>query len=144
MASTTGYEGTMSQRVRVGTDVTGVPDVIDSIERFGDRYLGRLFTEHELASCPGPPRVAAAGLAARFAAKEAVVKVLEPTGARPAWRSIEVRRQPSGACGLVLSGEAARLATEAGITDLAVSLAHEGDVAVAVVIALQDDDAPTG
>ena len=81
----------MGQRVLVGTDITAVPDVLASMTRFGDRYLGRLFTEHELASCPGPPEVAAAGLAARFAAKEAVVKVLRPTGARPTWRQRHAR-----------------------------------------------------
>jgi holo-[acyl-carrier protein] synthase len=139
-----GDEGTMAQRVRVGTDITAIPDVIASIERFGDRYLDRLFTEHERASCAGPPEVAAAGLAARFAAKEAVVKVLRPAGARPAWRSIEVRRAPSGACDLALTGEAARLASEAGVTDLGVSLTHEGNIAVAVVVALHDDPPPCG
>jgi holo-[acyl-carrier protein] synthase len=129
--------------IRVGTDLTSVTDVADSIERFGDRYLRRLFTPHELACCDGEPGVVAARLAARFAAKEAVVKVLRPTDARPEWRDIEVRRAPSGACDLHLTGTAARLAEEAGITGLAVSLTHEHDLAAAVVVAsLADKETP--
>jgi holo-[acyl-carrier protein] synthase len=121
--------------IRVGTDLACVSDVAASIDRFGDRYLRRLFTDHELASSTGAPEVAAAKLAARFAAKEAVIKVLRPAGAQPEWRSIEVRRDPSGACHLHLSGTAAAMADAAGITALAVSLTHERDVAAAVVVA---------
>ena len=68
--------------IRVGTDLTCVADVASSIERFGDRYLRRLFTDHELDATGGAPE----RLAARFAAKEATVKVLRPTGAQPDWR----------------------------------------------------------
>jgi holo-[acyl-carrier protein] synthase len=122
--------------VRVGNDVVLVADVRRSIERFGDRYLRRVFTEHELSSCEGEPTVVAARLAARFAAKEAVVKVLRPTDVRPPWTDIEVRRAPEGACDLRLHGLAARMADDAGISSLAVSLSHEGDIATAVVVAL--------
>jgi holo-[acyl-carrier protein] synthase len=125
-------------RVLVGVDLTRVAEVAASIERFGDRYLRRLFTEHELSSCRGRPETVAAGLAARFAAKEATIKVLKPEAARPDWRSMEVRRAPSGACEMHLTDYAARLAVAAGITDLAVSLSHEGDLAAAVVVALVD------
>jgi holo-[acyl-carrier protein] synthase len=79
--------------------------------------------------------VAAASLAARFAAKEATIKVLRPEDSTPAWKSIEVRRHPSGWCELHLTGEAARLAAAADVTDLAVSLTHDGDLAAAVVLA---------
>jgi holo-[acyl-carrier protein] synthase len=121
--------------IRVGADLTCVSDVAASVARFGDRYLRRLFTEHELASSTGAPEVAAAKLAARFAAKEATIKVLRPAGAQPDWRSIEVRRDASGACHLHLTGTAAAMAEAAGITGLAVSLTHERDLAAAVVVA---------
>jgi holo-[acyl-carrier protein] synthase len=127
-------------RVLVGVDLTRIAEVAASIERFGDRYLQRLFTEHELASCPGHPDTVAAGLAARFAAKEATIKVLKPVAARPDWRSMEVHRAPSGACEMRLTDAAARRAHELGITDLAVSLSHEGDLAAAVVVALVDKE----
>ena len=72
--------------VRVGIDLTSVAEVAASVARFGDRYVERMFTPHEQAFCrigdgpggPGPYRVES--LAARFAAKEAVLKVLRPLG----------------------------------------------------------------
>lgn len=122
-------------RVRVGLDIASVTEVQSSMERFGDRYLQRIYTPHELASCPGVPAVRARGLAARFAAKEAVIKVLRPIGAAPPWRTIEVRRAVGGWVELALSGSAAQLAESEGLLDFALSLTHEGDTASAVVIA---------
>jgi holo-[acyl-carrier protein] synthase len=122
--------------IRVGADVVAVHQVAESVTRFGARYLERVYTEHELSSCAGPPSVRAAGLAARFAAKEATIKVLRPVGHQPDWRSVEVRRHAEGWCTMALAGHAATLAEQAGIADLAVSLTHEGDVAAAVVVAL--------
>ena len=121
--------------LRVGADITRVDDVASSVVRFGDRYLQRLFTPHELASCTGSPSVMAASLAARFAAKEATIKVLRPVDGAPGWRTIEVRQHRSGWCDLHLTDEAAELAAEADITELAVSLTHEGAMAAAVVVA---------
>jgi holo-[acyl-carrier protein] synthase len=80
-------------------------------------------------------------LAGRFAAKEAAVKVLRPRGARPEWRSIEVHRVIGGWCELRLSGLAARLAAEAGVTTLAVSITHEPMMAAACVVAMSRGDA---
>jgi holo-[acyl-carrier protein] synthase len=122
--------------IRVGADIATVGEVSESIARFGGRYLRRIYTEHEIASCTGPPPAAAASLAARFAAKEATIKVLRPVGHQPDWRSMEVRRDPGGWCSMSLSGHAAVLADEAGIAELAVSLTHEGGLAAAVVVAL--------
>lgn len=123
--------------LRVGVDVARVSEVAASIDRFGGRYLHRLFTEHELRACADPEgSPSPAGLAARFAAKEATFKVLRPTGgARPDWRSVEVRRHPEGWCDLVLTGAAAGLAESGHLGRLAVSLSHDGDMAAAVVIA---------
>jgi holo-[acyl-carrier protein] synthase len=125
--------------VRVGVDLVSITEVQRSIETFGDRYTDRLFSAHERASCVGDPRTIAAGLAARFAAKEAAIKVLRPEGAAGLWRSIEVVRAESGACDLRFTGEAATLAADAGIETVAVSLAHEHDMAVAVVLATYRD-----
>jgi len=116
-----------------------VGQVADSIACFGDRYLRRIYTEHEIDSCGGPPTVTSAGLAARFAAKEATLKVLRPLGHRPEWRSMEVRRHDGGWCSMSLSGHAAELATRAGLSELAVSLTHEEGIAGAVVVALCRD-----
>ena len=122
--------------IRVGADVVAVQQVAASVENFGTRYLERVYTEHELNCCGGSPTVRAASLAARFAAKEATIKVLRPSGHQPDWRSVEVRRHADGWCTIALTGHAAALADRAGIGELAVSLTHEGDVAAAVVVAL--------
>jgi holo-[acyl-carrier protein] synthase len=122
--------------IRVGADVVSVHQVAESVENFGQRYLGRVYTDHELGSCRGVLAVRAAGLAARFAAKEAMIKVLRPTGHQPDWRSMEVQRHSGGWCTMALSGHAAVLAEQAGIDELSMSLTHEGDIAAAVVVAL--------
>ena len=124
----------------MGVDVTSVADVAASVQRFGHRYLDRIYTAHELDSCQGAPDVVAAGLAARFAAKEATMKALRIGADAPPWRSIEVRRDPSGACDLVLSDDAARMADEAGIQGLSLTMSHEGPIAVAVVAAWNQGD----
>ena len=126
--------------VRVGTDLVAIAHVAESVARFGERYVGRVYTEHEVSSCRGTPSVVAAGLAARFAAKEATIKVLRPTTNQPEWRSIEIRRHPAGWCDIRLSGTAATLAQQQGISDLAVSLTHEAGMAAAVVVAVCDGD----
>jgi holo-[acyl-carrier protein] synthase len=126
------------QFVRVGVDLVSIDGVRRALEEFGGRYLVRLFTPHEQDCCPGGPALAAPGLAARFAAKEATIKVLRVSEAQPDWLSMEVRRHDSGWCEIQLSGEAARLAEDAGIKDMAVSLSHEGGMAAAVVVAMGD------
>jgi holo-[acyl-carrier protein] synthase len=126
--------------IRVGVDLVSISEVQHSIEVFGDRYTDRLFSAHERASCVGDPRTIAEGLAARFAAKEAAIKVLRPEGPGGLWRSIEVVRAESGACDLRFTGDAATLAARAGIETVAVSLAHEQDMAVAVVLATFRND----
>jgi holo-[acyl-carrier protein] synthase len=124
--------------VRVGTDVVLVEDVASSIDRFGDRYLRRVFTEHELVTSSHSGAPEASSLAARFAAKEATIKVLRPDGVGIDWRSMEVRRHRAGWCELSLSGTAARLAESARIRDISLSLSHEAGFAAAVVVALCD------
>jgi len=118
----------------VGVDLVDIAEVARSVKHFGDRYLRRVFTEHEISCCTGPPDAAAASLAARFAAKEATLKVLRPDDARPDWRSIEVVRLPSGACKLRLRGAAARLAIQRGLGPFALSMTHEAGLAAAVVV----------
>ena len=120
--------------VRVGVDLVVVAEVAESVEHFGDRYLHRLFTPHELVCCRTGAGYSAQSLAARFAAKEATVKVLRPGGPRPEWRSIEVHRSEGGWCELRLTGRAAALAAEGCIDGWAVSLTHESMMAAAVVV----------
>jgi holo-[acyl-carrier protein] synthase len=127
------------ERIRVGIDLCSVQDVAESVATFGDRYLQRVYTPDELEYCGRDPALSSERLAARFAAKEAVVKVLRPLDARPEWRTIEVQRDPGGWCELSLTGSAAKLAREASITSLSVSLSHEAGLANAVVVATLSD-----
>ena len=129
---------------RVGIDMIAVHSIEEAIAAHGDRYLRRIFTEHELASCETPQGRSTASLASRWAAKEATIKVLAPAQGQPEWTSIEVRRTSGGAPALELSGTAAALAEAAGITSLALSMTHEGPYAAAVVFALCGAEAPTG
>lgn len=125
-------------RPRVGVDLVSIPAVLSSIDLFGARYVDRLFTSGEQADCRGEPEVRAAGLAGRFAAKEAVIKALAVRDDIPTWREIEVVTRRGGSCGLRLHGTAKRLATEQSLSKWSVSMAHEGATAVAVVVALSD------
>lgn len=129
--------------IRVGVDLTEIEATRRSLECFGERFVQRVFTEHEADSCRSPhdPTGYAVGsLAARFAAKEAALKVLRPSDGRPEWRCMEVRRRTGGWCEMVLSGTAAQLAEEQGLAALAVSLTHEGPMAAAVVCARGRDE----
>ena len=122
--------------IRVGLDLVAVETVEESLHAtHGERYLERLFTEREVADCRTAAGIDPERLAARFAAKEATLKVLPAADVGVPWQDIEVRREASGRVHLELHGRAAELATEATIVDLALSLTHEGGFAAAVVVA---------
>jgi holo-[acyl-carrier protein] synthase len=123
-------------RVLVGTDIVRVAEVAEAIERQGERYLARLFTEGERATVGDPLAPGAAPrLAARFAAKEAAIKVFGLVDGID-HRSMEVLTHPDGRPELLLRGQAAAHAAKLGLTSHSLSLAHEAEYAVAVVVAL--------
>ena len=125
-------------RTRVGHDVVLVRTVADAISRFGDAYLRRIYTDAELAPLANePPTVTAGRVAARFAAKEAVMKVLHTGDEWPDFHEIEVLRQPGGWCELQLSGRALARAEAEGLFGFSVSITHDGEYAAATVAALQ-------
>jgi holo-[acyl-carrier protein] synthase len=128
-------------KIRNGIDVTDVATVRGALEEFGLRYTRRVYTDDEVAYCQDASSVeqTAERFAARFAAKEAVIKVLRPAAARPPWTSIEVVRHADGWCEVALSGSAARMASDAGIAELSISLSHEGGMAVASAVALMSE-----
>jgi holo-[acyl-carrier protein] synthase len=122
---------TTAPRARTGCDLQRIDDVTDAIRDFGDRYLDRVYTvaEQESYRTGG-----AASLAARFAAKEAVLKLIGTTdGVDP--RSVEIT-QRDGRPEVRLSGLAAELAKEAQLGPIDVSLSHSGDHALAVAVAI--------
>ena len=122
----------LSRHLRVGIDAVSVRDIEDSMASFGDRFLRRLFTEHEIAMANGP----AQRPAARSAAKEAAIKAFDLPEVGVAWRDIEVRSDESGRPCLKMSGRALAATDGMAPADISVSLTHEGGIALAVVVAL--------
>jgi holo-[acyl-carrier protein] synthase len=120
--------------VGVGTDLMEIARIQQSVARFGDRFLARVFTAGEIAYCQRKKN-AAESLAARFAAKEAGAKALG-TGISHgvSWLELEVTREPSGKPLLQLSGRAADRARALGVTRISLSITHSRDTALAVVI----------
>ena len=120
----------------VGLDLVSVDTVVEALRGANrDRYLARIYTEREVDDCMTPSGVDPERLAARFAAKEATLKVISTGEDGISFKDIEVRRDPSGRVHLELHGRAASFAAEAGVVDLALSLTHEGGFAAAVVVA---------
>jgi holo-[acyl-carrier protein] synthase len=121
--------------LRVGIDLVKASTVAEALAEHGERYLRRVYTDAEVAQCGGPDGAPdPLRLAARFAAKEAAIKVLRPADAAVPWPSIEVVRDIGGVPLLTLHGRAAELAAAAGLTEFALSLTHEDAYAAAVVV----------
>jgi len=120
--------------VGIGIDVLEVIRLAEALERQGDRFAERVFTDRERAACDSrADRVLA--LAARFAAKEACLKALGTGWAEGlGLRDVEVVREGNQAPRLVLHGEAVRRADALGVIRSHVSLTHQPGLAAAVVI----------
>jgi holo-[acyl-carrier protein] synthase len=118
----------------IGIDVVQNDRIQDSIERFGDRFLNRIYTEAETVYCRNCANPAI-HFAARWAAKEAAFKALG-TGwsAGVKWKDVEVERLASGKPELHLYGEALAVATSMGVKRFLVSLTHDQLISCAVVV----------
>jgi holo-[acyl-carrier protein] synthase len=118
-----------------GIDMVEIERIAHAIERYGQRFLDRVFTAREQAYCQRKKRQSAESYAARFAAKEAGAKALG-TGISHgvAWREIEVGREPSGKPTLLFHGRAAQRAQWLGVRRAAISLTHTRQLAAANVL----------
>jgi holo-[acyl-carrier protein] synthase len=116
--------------IAIGIDLVSYEEIDETLRR-GDRYLRRIYTDEELDSCGANPRL----LAACFAAKEATMKALSRTDQPIPWRSIELRMRRGSQPSLELTGAAASLAHERGVTGLSVSVTHSSHSAAAIVLA---------
>jgi holo-[acyl-carrier protein] synthase len=120
--------------VGTGIDIAEVPRVGQSIERFGERFLRRVFTEEEIKYCDSKAN-RVERYAARFAAKEAAMKALGTGWNRGVrWRDIEVLRQPGGRPTIRFHGVAAEFAARLGTKNIALSISHTAEHAIANVI----------
>jgi holo-[acyl-carrier protein] synthase len=120
--------------VGTGIDIAEVPRIAESIARFGERFLRRVYTEGEIRYCESKAN-RVERYAARFAAKEAAMKALGTGwnhGVR--WRDIEVTRLPGGRPTMTFHGKAAEFAVRLGAVHVALSLSHTSEQAIAQVI----------
>jgi holo-[acyl-carrier protein] synthase len=114
-----------------GVDLIEIERFQATLQRYGERFLKRVYTPGELADVQDNP----ASLAARFAAKEAVSKALG-TGIGPVrWQEIEILRGPARQPVLHLHGAAAQIATELNLTTWSISLSHTAAHAIAIAVA---------
>ncbi len=121
--------------ISTGVDIIEIHRITGVLERYGDRFLARVFTPAEISYCRGRPP----NLAARFAAKEATMKALG-TGVRGVgWKDIEIVRAPSGAPGVQYHGRAEARARRLGVLETALSISHSRDYAVAFVVVRRED-----
>lgn len=119
-----------------GVDLVEVARVADALDRHGERLLRRLFTGPEIADCERR-RNRLESYAARFAAKEAMLKALGTGwGQGVRWVEMEVAAEPDGRPTLRISGKVEALAAARGVTDVVLSLTHTRDHALASVICL--------
>jgi len=118
----------------IGVDLIECARIQHSLDRFGERFLHRVFTDSEIEysmSMKFPAR----HLAARFAGKEAVSKAFGTgIGKAMGWRNIDIQKKPSGEPFLVFSGPAQELATKRGVTSALITLSHTDHHAMAVVV----------
>ena len=114
----------------IGTDIIEIARVRQAIDRWGERFLRRIYTEPELNLYSHRPH----SLAARFASKEAVMKLLGAKDKGMSWQDIETLTYPDGRPMLKLYGRAQSEASNLGIKEIVISLAHSRDYAMAAAI----------
>ena len=132
--------------IRLGTDIVYIPRIQTALERFGERFLQRVYTFTEQRDCWSSDthlvnaqgrinRVSVSRLAGRWAAKEAVAKALGTGWRGLRYTDIEIQRHSSGAPQVYLYPAAVALVADWGPCDWQLSLSHDGDYAIATAIA---------
>ncbi len=113
----------------IGVDIIEIDRIEKAIARWGDRFLKRIYTDAELELCHKKPPA----LAARFASKEAVMKLLGTGIKGVCWKDIETLSHPSGKPLVNLYGGAQAEAERLGLKGIAISLSHSREYAIAMV-----------
>jgi holo-[acyl-carrier protein] synthase len=120
----------------IGTDIVECLRIAKMIERHGELFLTRVYTQHEIDYCTAR-KAATQHYAGRFAAKEAVLKALGTGWTRGIhWRDIEVHNEMGGRPKIVLSGGAGELCQKLGITEMLISISHCRTHATAYALAV--------
>jgi len=121
----------------VGSDIVEVARIEQAVTRWGEAFVSRVFTKAEDERSRNP-RVRSMRLAARFAAKEAVMKALGLGWRAMAWHEIEVVNDPLGKPIVVLWGGALAAASEQGVSNILISLSHTHELAFASAVAISN------
>ena len=122
-----------SGTTELGIDIIRVDRIRAALERFGPRFSGRVLTPAERRYVRDRPET----FAGRWAAKEAVSKVLGLGVRGIGWREIEIERLPTGQPSVRLHGRAAARAEQLGMERIAVSISHEAEYAVAIAFGVR-------
>lgn len=122
--------------IRLGTDMVHIPRIQATVDRFGDRFLQRVYTQVEQQDCVygSLKRTSVNQLAGRWAAKEAVAKALGTGWQGVSYTDIEIRRQSSGAPAVHLYRQAALVVEVWGEAQWQLSISHDGDYAIATAL----------
>jgi holo-[acyl-carrier protein] synthase len=125
--------GVPSGTTELGVDIIRVARIRDALERFGERFSQRVLTDAERRYVRGRAET----FAGRWAAKEAVSKVLGLGVRGIGWREIEIERLPTGQPSVRLHGRAARRADQLGMARVAISISHESEYAIAIAYGIR-------
>jgi holo-[acyl-carrier protein] synthase len=118
----------------IGTDIIEVKRIQEAIDKYGERFVRRIFTDVEIEYCSAR-KAAAMHYAGRFASKEAAFKALQRGwGGEVSWKDVEVVNEPSGAPRLRFYGKALEIVREKKVTAFHVSISHIQDLATAIVV----------
>ena len=113
----------------IGVDMIEIARIEEAVSNWGERFLNRIYTDAEFKLC----RRKASALAARFASKEAVMKLLGTGIKGVSWKEIETLSHPSGKPLVNLYGKAQTEAEKLGLKEIAISLSHSREYAIAMV-----------
>ena len=120
--------------IGIGTDIVNIQRIERAVERFGERFINKVFTDKEAIVCKGK-KDPSQHLAARFAAKEAVLKSLG-TGISNGigFKDVEVSRMKGKRPEIILHGKGKEMAESLGVKDIHISISHDGGLAVAFAV----------
>ena len=122
----------------IGTDVIEVARIKQAIDKYGERFMRRLFTTTEIEYCTARKN-AALHYAGRFAAKEAAFKAMQRGwGGEISWKDVEITNLSSGAPQIAFHGKALEVVTEKKMTRAFVSISHVEEIATAIVVLESD------
>jgi holo-[acyl-carrier protein] synthase len=121
--------------LKVGTDICSVERIRNTYDRYGEKFLDRILTPNEKSYVITRGRRLVESLAGRFAAKEAVGKALGVGLRGVAWKEIEIGRAPSGAPSVILHGRAKKIAQHLHLNQIEISISHEREYSIALVVA---------